>query len=134
MVKMKLDDELTISQLEEKVWKFIENRNWEKYHKPKDIAESICIEAAELLELFQWRSHEEVEKLMGREDYRNRIEEELADITIYILSFAKVTGIDLSKSIIEKIEKNAKKYPVEKYYGKAYLEGNIKLDSTYQSS
>jgi NTP pyrophosphatase (non-canonical NTP hydrolase) len=122
MVIMKLDNELTISQLEEKVWRFIEERNWRKYHKPKDIAESICIEAAELLELFQWRSHEEVEKLMNREDYRDRVREELADITIYILSFAKVAGIDISKSIIEKIEKNAKKYPAEKYYGKAHLE------------
>ncbi|MCR6692039.1 MAG: nucleotide pyrophosphohydrolase [archaeon YNP-LCB-003-016] len=122
MIVMKLDDELTISQLEEKVWRFIEERNWGKYHKPKDIAESICIEAAELLELFQWRSHEEVEKLMNREDYKDRVREELADIIIYILSFAKVADIDLSKSIIEKIEKNAKKYPTEKYYGKAHLE------------
>jgi len=122
MVIMKLDYELTISQLEEKVWRFIEERNWSKYHKPKDIAESICIEAAELLELFQWRSHEEVEKLMNREDYKDKVREELADIIIYILSFAKVADIDLSKSIIEKIEKNAKKYPAEKYYGKAHLE------------
>jgi len=119
---MKGDKETTVEELKEKVRAFIKERDWEKYHHPKDISESICIEAAELLELFQWRSPEEIKELMKREDFRESIGEELADIVIYSLSMANVTNTDLTDAIEKKLQKNERKYPVEKYKGKAYVE------------
>lgn len=122
MVKMYSDDRTPINELKKSVKKFIVERGWEKYHKPKDIAEAICIEAAELLELFQWRTHEEISELLKNSEYIGKISEEIADISIYILSLTNILGIDLSKNIIEKIRKNEGKYPIEKYYGRARIQ------------
>ena len=98
---------------------FVEERDWEKYHNPKDLAESICIEAAELLQLFQWTSPEETAKVKTDANKVTRIKEELADVMIYCLSMANTLEIDLTNAIIEKIESNKKKYPIEEYRGKA---------------
>jgi NTP pyrophosphatase (non-canonical NTP hydrolase) len=119
---METDSLTTVNELKEKVKKFIHERNWEKYHHPKDIAESICIEAAELLELFQWRSQQEIEGLMKKKRFKERMTEELADILIYVLSMANATETDISESVIKKLEKNMKKYPIEKYYSRAHID------------
>ncbi len=119
---MKNDLNMTVEELKTQVRAFIAERGWEKYHNPKDVAESICIEAAELLEIFQWRGVDEIKKLMERREFTERIGEELADIIIYSLSMANIIGIDLSKTVIDKLKKDAEKYPAEKYYGRAHIE------------
>lgn len=119
---MKEDIDTTINELKEIVKIFINKRNWEKYHNLKDLAESICIEAAELLEIFQWRSIDEIEKLMKNEKFKMKISEEIADIIIYLLSMSEEAKIDITKSVIDKIKKNEEKYPIEKYYGKAHID------------
>lgn len=119
---MNNDMETTIEELKEKIRRFIIERNWEKYHNPKDLSEAICIEAAELLELFQWRSIDEIQELMKNKEFIKKIAEEIADIVIYSLSLINVTKIDLTKAIIEKLKKNEEKYPIEKYFGKAYID------------
>ena len=86
----------------DQILKFRDDRNWRQFHNPKDLAISICLEAAELLEVFQW-SAEDVQC----EDKKDKIREELAD----------VYGLDMDEIVLEKIKKNEEKYPVEKAYG-----------------
>lgn len=111
------DEETTIGKLKELVIKFRDEREWKKYHKPKDLAISISIEASELLELFQWLNEKEIEEKLKNENYIKRIKEEIADIIIYCLNFADILNIDISKVVVEKIKKNEEKYPIEKYKG-----------------
>lgn len=118
---MSNDSSISINFLKKKVKGFIAEREWEKYHNPKDLAISISVEASELLEIFQWRSIDEVMSMVKEEKWLNRISEELADIFIYILSMANVLSIDLTTAVLEKLKKNAGKYPVEKYRGRAFI-------------
>lgn len=115
------DTKTSVEELKIAVNKFLHERDWEKYHNPKDLAESICIEAAELLELFQWIKPEDSAKFKTDPLKIKEIQEELADIVIYCLSFANTGGIDLTKAILNKIELNKKKYPVDLYKEKAHL-------------
>ncbi len=103
----------------EQVLKFRDDRNWKQFHNPKDLAISISLEAAELLEIFQW-SGEDVEC----KDKIKQIREELADVLNYSILMADACGLDLDEIIREKVKKNNKKYPVEEAYGskKKYTE------------
>jgi len=112
------DDEITISHLKKIVDKFVSESDWEKYHTPKNLAESISIEAAELLELFQWRNDREIEMFLEDPKFVSEIEEELADVLIYCISFANRLNIDISRAILSKMEKNKRKYPIDLYKGK----------------
>ena len=98
-----------------KVLKFRDERDWKQFHDPKSLASSICIEAAELLELFQWLTPEQAHRQAM--DKRERVSEEIADVAIYLIELADVAGIDFLQAIEAKLEKNAKKYPVEKSRG-----------------
>ena len=95
-----------VQRLMNKVIEFRDERDWAFYNNPKDLALSLSLEASELLELFQWISSEE-----ALETKKTEMEEELADVLIYALTFAHETGIDVSKAIEDKIVKNAVKYP-----------------------
>jgi len=95
---------------------FREARDWAQFHTPRNLAASLSIEAAELLELFQWDLEDGVELDSER---RERIAEELADIGIYALLLAHEAGIDLPRAIADKIEENESKYPVEKAKGRS---------------
>ncbi|SIQ41512.1 NTP pyrophosphatase, house-cleaning of non-canonical NTPs [Bacillus cereus] len=96
----------------EKVLKFRDDRNWKQFHNPKDLAISLSLEASELLENFQWKSSEEaVDKNL------ENIKDELADVLIYSILLADQINVDIEEMIVNKIEKNEKKYPVEKAYG-----------------
>ena len=79
---------------------------------------AIAIEAAELMEVFQWSSTDESEPLAQRPDVRQKIEEELADVLIYCFSLANRLSIDVDKAVRQKIENNARKYPVDLYFGR----------------
>lgn len=100
----------TMEALAERVRNFVEKRSWTKYHKPKDIAIALSVEAAELLEIFQWSGGAEG---LGKEDL-GRIRMETADTVIYALSMANACGFDLGEAVTEKISLNEKKYPVSK--------------------
>lgn len=115
------DTETSVADLKNAVQNFVEERDWEKYHNPKDLAESICIEAAELLQLFQWIEPEESTQFKEIPRKVHRIKEELADVVIYCLSMANTLNIDLASTIFKKIEHNKKKYPADQYKGKANL-------------
>ncbi|KAA0004269.1 MAG: nucleotide pyrophosphohydrolase [Thermoplasmata archaeon] len=108
-------------ELREAVSDFIREREWEKFHNPKDIAISISIEAAELLENFQWRDKKEVENMLDDEEYVNSIIEEMADVMIYLIALSNKLNVDLIDASFKKIKKNEKKYPKEKFKGNAFL-------------
>ncbi len=91
------------------VLKFRDDRNWKQFHNPKDLAISINLEAAELLEIFQWSGTDTV--CAQKED---KIREELADVLNYCILMADTCGLDLDEIIQEKVKKNNEKYPVEK--------------------
>jgi len=111
------DRETTILQLRARVQKFVDDRDWQKYHEPKNLAMSIAIEASELMELFQWVEETETDTITGKREKLSRMEEELADIMVYCLSLANVVNIDISRAIMNKIDKNERKYPPEQFKG-----------------
>jgi NTP pyrophosphatase (non-canonical NTP hydrolase) len=106
---------MDIQQLQEKIRAFRDERNWMQFHDPKSMASSICIEAAELLEHFQWKDKDEAEEYL--KDHKKEVSEEIADVAMYLFEFAENLGIDLKKAIEDKLEKNAQKYPIEKAKG-----------------
>ncbi len=112
------DTETTLQQLKEKMAAFVREREWEQFHTPKNLSMSIAIEAAELMEHFQWLTVEASKSLPA--EALADIGEELADIVIYSLSLSNVLGLDLSQTVLAKMEKNIRKYPSEKVRGKAH--------------
>ncbi len=102
-----------LNEIIEKLLEFRRERDWKQFHRPKDLAISIVLEAAELLEEFQWKTDEEIKRYL-QEDGLSRVGEELADIAIYIALMSNDLGIDLLEEMRKKIRKNEEKYPVEK--------------------
>lgn len=116
---MKTNTNITLEQLKKEISKFVKKRDWEQYHSPKNLSMSISIEAAELMEKFQWLSVEESKKLIKEAKKKKEIEDELADIGIYLIDFCNLFDINLGKIIRAKLAKNNKKYPITKIKGKA---------------
>ncbi len=94
------------------VLQFRDARNWKQFHNPKDLAISISLEAAELLEVFQWSAQD-----VNCEDKIDKIKEELADVMNYCILMADTCSLDLDEILMKKVKENDAKYPVEKAYG-----------------
>ncbi len=94
------------------VLQFRDDRNWRQFHNPKDLAISLSLEAAELLEVFQWSAED-----LTCDDKLDKICEELADVLSYCILMADACGLDLDEIVQSKVKKNAEKYPVEKAFG-----------------
>jgi NTP pyrophosphatase (non-canonical NTP hydrolase) len=112
------DRSTTIQELKERMAQFVRERDWEQFHSPKNLSMSIAIEAAELMEHFQWLTVEQSKSLEA--EALQEIREELADIVIYALSLSNFLDVDLAQSIIDKMEKNIRKYPKDKVRGKSH--------------
>lgn len=112
------DQTRTVQQLKDLVQRFVDEREWQPYHNPKNLAMSIAIETAELMEHFQWWRTDELPALREDAKLMNDVREELADITCYVLSFATTMGIDLADALEAKLVKNREKYPAEKFRGR----------------
>jgi NTP pyrophosphatase (non-canonical NTP hydrolase) len=108
----------TIDDLKAIVKEFCEERDWSQYHNPKDLAIGISTEANELLDIFRFKSLEQVEQIMNTPEKRKRVEEELADTFFFILRFAQMNNINLEKALRAKLMINDEKYPKELVYGK----------------
>lgn len=102
----------------DKLLLFRKERNWKKFHRPKELAAAISIESSELQELFLWREQENSEEILLDDELIEKIEEEIADIQIYLLFLTHDLGLNLSKIVRKKILKNEEKYPAEEYYGR----------------
>ena len=96
------------------ILKFRDDRDWKQFHNPKDLAISLSLEAAELLEVFQWSGTDVV-----CADKKDKIAEELADVLVYCTLMADACGLDMDEIVQRKMEVNNKKYPVEKAKGKS---------------
>ena len=93
--------------------RFRDQRDWQQYHYPKDLAAGISIEAAELQELFLWKGQERPNVILSDKDRMENITDEIADVAIYLLLLTNELDIDLRAAIARKLKKNALKYPVE---------------------
>ena len=101
---------------------FARARDWEQFHTPKNLAMALAVEAAELMEIFQWLTIDESRKASLSPSQLKAVEEEIADVMIYAVRMAQVLDIDLLKAVADKISKNNAKYPVDKIKGKATLD------------
>lgn len=109
-----MDEQTTIRALRERVSKFRDERDWLIDDSPKNLAISISVEAAELLEHFQWKTDRQIREAVKDRAKKNQISDELADILILCLGFSDLIRVDISKAIEAKLKKAAEKYPVIK--------------------
>ena len=112
------DRETTVGQLRGLMADFVAARQWEPFHDPKNLAASIAIETAELMEHFQWLRTDELANFRDNTEQMAQVREELADITAYLLSFANALDIDISAALADKMKKNAVKYPADQFQGR----------------
>ncbi len=112
------DSETTLAELRRLVDEFVDQRDWHQFHTPKNLAMSLSIEAAELMEHFQWLTAEQSRAVAQRPEQLSAVGEELADVLCYALAMANELGLDLSTALRGKMEKNAQKYPAREYRGR----------------
>lgn len=112
------DDATTVAELRALVRGFVDQRDWRQFHTPKNLAMSLAIEAAELMEHFQWLTPEQSRAVAGDADKLSDVADELADVVCYALALANELPIDLAAAVERKMVKNAAKYPAEQYRGR----------------
>ena len=105
-----------LRKLQDRIVQLRNDRDWQQFHTPKDMAISLSLEASEVLELFQWKSHEEIEQYL--KTHKQDLSDELADVLAYLLLIANDLDIDLPQAFEKKMQKNGAKYPVAKAKGK----------------
>lgn len=110
---------MDIDSLQGMIKEFVRERGWDKFHNPKNLSMALSVETSELLELFQWLSLEEAEAIKSDPEKMQKIQDEMADVTVYLLRLADVLSVDLERSVRVKMEKNRAKYPSEKVFGSA---------------
>ncbi len=113
------DSVTTISDLKARVLAFVRERDWEQFHSPKNLSMALAAEAGELMEHFLWATPEQSRAIALEPSKRGKIADELADVVIYALEFANMTGLDVAGAIEAKMTANAAKYPVEKARGRS---------------
>lgn len=119
---MKNDDSL--ADLQKMIRKFVDDRDWDQFHNPKDLSISLALEAAEVMEHFQWKNAKEME--VHVKNMKTEVGEELADVFYWVLLLANKMDIDLVDAFKKKMDKNEAKYPIDKAKGshKKYTELN----------
>ena len=106
-----------LEDLKKRIRRFADERDWDQFHTPKNLAMALIVEAAELVEHFQWLTSEESQSLPAGK--KAEVEAELADILIYLVRIADKLDIDLHSAALKKLQRNAEKYPAEKVRGKS---------------
>jgi dCTP diphosphatase len=112
-----MNEPTSLMELTRLALQFRDDRDWKQFHNPKDVALSLSLEAAEVLELMQWRSGESLQ--VHLDEHRDHLGQELSDVLCWVLIMAHDQGIDLPKAFADKMRLNAEKYPVEKARGSA---------------
>ena len=103
----------TLQELQEIIVQFRDGRGWKKHHKPKNLAISISVEAAELLEHFQWGGNSDIAEMSQKSEWKKNVMLEMADVLIYMFSLADALDIDLEKAILAKNDINKTRFPKE---------------------
>jgi NTP pyrophosphatase (non-canonical NTP hydrolase) len=106
-----------LNYLAKVVRNFCEARDWDSFHGLKDLAIGLVTESSELLELTRFKNEEELQKLLEDESYREKLSDELADVFYFVLRLADKNNLDLKKALLNKMQKNNLKYPIEKSRG-----------------
>ena len=122
------DNKKTTQQIKKAVQLFVQERDWEKFHTPKNLSMSLAIETSELMEIFQWLTTEEASLNQLTENQKDRIEEEIADISIYLFDLCNVLNIDISRAIENKLKINRTKYPIK------FAKGNAEKYTAYRGT
>lgn len=117
------DDQTPVAELKKLVEEFVSERDWHQYHAPKNIAMALAVEAAELMEHFQWIGTEESRALADDPERLADVGEELADVIGYSMAMANELGIDIATTMRAKMVKNRLKYPAEKFRGRLSSDG-----------
>ena len=112
------DAQTTLAQLREQVAEFVDRRDWQQFHSPKNLAMSLAIEAAELMEHFQWLTPEQSRKLGEDQRRLQAAGEEMADVLCYLLAMANELGVDLAQAVERKMALNEQKYPADEFRGR----------------
>jgi len=115
---MKTDTHTTVDVLRKAVADFVNNRDWGPFHTPKNLSMSIAIEAAELMERFQWLTTAEAQSAVADPTERVAVADELADIVIYCLSLSNALDLDISSAVLGKLQANEHRYPVDEFRGR----------------
>ncbi|MBX3736508.1 MAG: nucleotide pyrophosphohydrolase [Candidatus Didemnitutus sp.] len=118
MSKPMRDDQTTVAELRERVLAFARERDWVQFHSPKNLSMALAAEAGELMEHFLWAESAASQGVVQDPKKRQKIADEVADVVIYALEFANISGLDVAAAIEAKLAQNAAKYPVEKARGR----------------
>ncbi|MFF8290208.1 nucleotide pyrophosphohydrolase [Streptomyces sp. NPDC016309] len=111
--------ELDVQGLQRRLAEFAASREWQPYHKPKNLAAALSVEAAELLEIFQWLTPEEADRVMEDPETAHRVADEVADVLAYLLQFCGALGVDPLAALSAKIDRNEVRFPVGRPPGRA---------------
>lgn len=112
------DRTTTLAQLRRRMAAFVAARDWRKFHRPKNLSMSLAIEAAELMEHFQWLTHSQADRLLKDPLARKEIADEMADVLSFLVSLSNATDIDLAGAFESKMADNERKYPADKMRGR----------------
>ena len=115
---MRTDPHTTVGVLRQAVADFVNGRDWQPFHTPKNLTMSIAIEAAELMERFQWLTPEEAQAAVEDPDDRAAVADELADVLIYCLSLSNALDLDVSSAVMGKLQTNEHRYPADEFRGR----------------
>lgn len=110
---------MNIIELQDRLQRFTDERDWEQFHTPKNLIMALCGEVGELTEIFQWLTEEESQAIVKDVKKMEQVEEEIADIQVYVLRLAHKLGVDIERAIEKKMRKNTEKYPVHLARGNA---------------
>jgi NTP pyrophosphatase (non-canonical NTP hydrolase) len=102
---------MNLAALQSRLAAFAAARDWQPFHTPKNLAAALSVEAAELLEIFQWLTPEQAEEVMSDADTAHRVKDEVADVMAYLLQFCQVLGIDVLAALAAKIDRNELRFP-----------------------
>ncbi|MER7519739.1 nucleotide pyrophosphohydrolase [Streptomyces sp. NPDC126499] len=120
--------ELDVPGLQRRLADFAAAREWQPYHTPKNLAAALSVEAAELLEIFQWLTPEEAGRVMADPEQAHRVTDEVADVLAYLLQFCGVLGIDPLAALAAKIDRNELRFPVRGRRSEAAAQGDDDAD------
>jgi len=112
------DDQTTIGQLRHQVAEFVDQRDWNQFHSPKNLAMSLAIEAAELMEHFQWLTPEQSRQVATDQRRCEAVAQEMADVLCYLLALANQLDVDLATAVRQKMVVNERKYPAHEFRGR----------------
>jgi len=117
---------MNIQDIQKQLADFADERDWDQFHNPKNLAMALSVEASELVEIFQWLTPKQAEEIMSTNESEH-VKEEMADIMIYLLRLADKLNVDLESAVTSKIVQNGKKYPVD------FSKGNADKSTSFSS-